>query len=161
VGTQGRIRLGHLQWVYPADHALSLSEFDYEDLSTLGTPSGVRDTGPISYPEDGCTAIEFRIHTGTFPGNASLLIRTILLIKFIAAVLHSRASRWKWSSTSKVNAVEGCIKLAGKSLARRSCTYGSGALAHRHHFIERLNIPVDETMIRLDLGRYDLFCPEG
>jgi hypothetical protein len=38
---------------------------------------------------------KFRIPTGTEEGNASLLIRTILLIKFMAAVLHSRASMRK------------------------------------------------------------------
>ena len=59
---------------------------------------------------------------GTSSGNASLLIWAILLIKFIAAVLHSRASRRKWSRTSNVNAIAGHWKLAGKSLAWRSCT---------------------------------------
>jgi len=54
--------------------------------------------------------------TGTLDGNALFVIRPILLMKFIAAVLHSRESIQKWSRTSNVNAVLGFFKLAGKSL---------------------------------------------
>lgn len=57
--------------------------------------------------------------TGTFDGNASLVTRWILVMKFIAAVLHSNASIRKWSKTSNVNAVFGFLKLAGKSFDRR------------------------------------------
>jgi hypothetical protein len=73
------------------------------------------------------------------------------LIKFNAAVLHSRASRRKWLRTSNVNAVTGHLKLAGKSFARMSWTYSSGALVHRHHCIDCWKIPEDVTMIRLDV----------
>ena len=83
-------------------------------------------------------------------GNASLLIRTSLLMKFIAAVLHSRASMRKWSRTSKVNAVDGRLKLAGKSFECRSWMYGCAVLAHLHHITQHFKIPVDDTMIRLD-----------
>ena len=91
--------------------------------------------------------------TGTLDGNALFVIRLILLMKFIAAVLHSRESIRKWSRTSNVNAVLGFFQLAGKSLARRrSWAYWRGDLAPWHHRIECVKIPVDDTMIRVDHG---------
>ena len=89
--------------------------------------------------------------TGTWDRNASLVMRWILLMKFIADVLHSSASIRKWSRTSKVNTVWGFLKLAGKSLTQsRSWTYWSDDLVQWHHRMERLKIPVDDTTIRLD-----------
>ena len=90
--------------------------------------------------------------TSTLDGNASLVRRRNLLINVIADVLHSNASMQKWSNTSNVNAVFGFIKLAGKSFARRrSWTYWSKLLAHWHHLIVRVKIPVDATIVRTDL----------
>ena len=98
--------------------------------------------------------------TGTWDRNASLVMRWILLMKFIADVLHSSASIWKWSRTSKVNTVWGFLKLAGKSLTRsRSWTYWSNDLAQWHHRTERLKIPVDDTTIRLDCDRNCVLQP--
>ena len=83
-------------------------------------------------------------------------------MKFIGAVLHSSASTQKWSRTSNVNAVFGFLKLAGKSFARRrSWTYWSGDLAQWHHRTERVKIPVDETMVRLDRDPKFVIDSEG
>ena len=89
--------------------------------------------------------------TGTWDGNASLVMHWILLLKFIADVLHSSALIQKWSRTSKVDTVWGFLKQAGKSLTQsRSWTYWSNDLVQWHHQTERLKIPVDDTTIRLD-----------
>ena len=70
----------------------------------------------------------------------------------MAAVLHSRASTRKWSSTSNVNTVCGFLKLAGKSLARmRFRANWSDDLMQWHQRTDRLNIPLDDTTTSFDL----------
>ena len=89
--------------------------------------------------------------TGTQDGNASSVIHPILLMKFIAAILHSKESTQKWSRTSNVNRVWGFLKLAGNSLAQMKCwMHLSDDLTQWHHRNEHLKIPVEDTMISFD-----------
>jgi hypothetical protein len=62
-----------------------------EDLSIVWIHVEVHDIDPICAKQDNYRSTQKTL-TGISAGNASLLIRTSLLIKFIAAVLHSRAS---------------------------------------------------------------------
>ena len=81
-------------------------------------------------------------------GNASSVIHPILLMKFIAAILHSKESTWKWSRTSNVNRVWGFLKLARNSLAWMKCwSHSSDDLTQWHHQNEHLKIPVEDTTI--------------
>ena len=81
-------------------------------------------------------------------GNASSVIHPILLMKFIAAILHSKESTWKWSRTSNVNRVWGFLKLARNSLAWMKCwSHSSDDLTQWHHRNEHLKIPVEDTTI--------------
>ena len=135
----------------PLDHEWLQPEFDDANHAIDEILSRAPDIGPRTTLWVYQHLQNLGVHTGTLSGNASLVNREILLMKFIAAVLHSRASMRKWSRTSNVNAVDGCSKLAGKSLDQISWIYGSREFAQWHHWMERLNIPVDVTTIRLDL----------
>ena len=95
-----------------------------------------------------------RTPTGTRAGNTSSVMWQTLLVKFITAVFHSRASTRKWSRTSKVIAIFGFLKLARKSLAqRRSWTYWSSDLAQSLRFSrvypnEYISVPHDVAQER-------------
>ena len=131
--------LGQNQW---PDHEPGLLACD------CGGPAipGKREEAPgnVSASRDLSTCrVELLIPTGTVSGKISFVRRVSLLIKFKADVLHSNASRRKWSRTSNVNTVLGLVNVAGKRLDRNNCMYLSGAFGHLHHFTERLSIPVD------------------
>ena len=84
--------------------------------------------------------------TGTWDGNASSVICPILLMKFIAAILHSKESTRKWSRTSNVNRVWGFF-----SLAWMKCwMHLSNDLTQWHYRNELLKILVEDTMISFD-----------
>ena len=124
---------------------------DCADPATLLRTLKVFDSDPGLESKCGNWFQSIRMLTRTLDGNASFVIHLILLMKFIAAVLHSRESIWKWSRTSNVNAVCGLMKLAGNSLARRrSCVYWRVDLAQLHHQIDLVNIPVDDTIVIFD-----------
>jgi hypothetical protein len=67
--------------------------------------------------------------TGTVFGNSSFVSLFRRLQNWLGVVLHSRLSKWKSSSTRKVNAVLGLRNVAGKSPAAinwMSCLEASG-----------------------------------
>ena len=161
VGMRGRIVQDHHQQAHQVYHEQTQPAFDYADPATLWTLWVARDSDPAQHDQSGNVIRWIGQLTGTRDGNASSVILEILFIKFIADVLQSSASSRKWSRTSKVNAVLGFLKLAGKSFARRrSSTYWSADLAQWHHRIDRLKIPVDDTMISLDRDPKCVVDPE-
>ena len=70
--------------------------------------------------------------TGTVFGNSSFVSLLRRLKNWLGVVLHSRLSKWKSSSTWKVNAVFGLRNVAGKSPAIINCMSCSGASWQRH-----------------------------
>ena len=153
-GRQGRIRQDHHQQEHQVYHGQIQLEFDYANPSTLWKLWVAPNNDPTQHDMSRRCIRRIGQRTGTRDGNASSVILRILLIKFIATVLHSSASSRKWSRTSNVNAVLGFLKLAGKSFARsRSWTYWSDDLAQWHHQIQRLKTPVDDTIMSFD------WCP--
>ena len=88
--------------------------------------------------------------TSTVFGNSSFVSLLSLLKNWLGVVLHSRLSRWKSSSTWKVNAVFGLWNVAGKSPAIMSCILRSGAPEQRHQLTPISWIPDLSTTVMIE-----------
>ena len=89
---QGKTALSYHLVVRPTDRGLRPPLSDCGDHAILSRPLKVPDSDPRLDCQ--CRNM-FRLigkPTGTLDGNASFVIRLILLMKLIAAVLHSRES---------------------------------------------------------------------
>jgi hypothetical protein len=83
------------QRVYPAYRERLWHKYDCEDPATLWQPEAIHGSGPVTHDQCSNSVQYIGRRTGTRDGNTLLVIRRILLIKFIAAVLHSSESTMK------------------------------------------------------------------
>jgi hypothetical protein len=107
----------------------SLSGNEHSPLSADPKQLPVSVLGPrVSLP----SVDTLKFPTGTVFGNSSFVSLLRRLKNWLGVVLHSRLSKWKSSSTRKVNAVLGLRNVAGKSPAIINCMSCSGASEQRH-----------------------------
>src|SRR5882757_2691802 len=106
----------------------------------------------LSFPVSPLIPDRLNSPTGTVFGNSSFVSLRRRLKNWLGVVLHSRLSKWKSSSTWKVNAVFGLRNVAGKSPAIINCISRSGASGQQHQLTPISWIPDLSTTVMIGLS---------